>query len=638
MTIAHNDVAILAGGMGTRLRSRTGNLPKPMAPVLGKPVLEHLIDMCVRAGFPRIALLVHHEHQMIERHFGNGASLGAELTYCVEIEARGTAGALHDALPFLAPQFLVLYGDTFCDVDLNAMMGWHQRTKASATLFLHPNDHPSDSDLVAVDEKQRVTAVYPYPRLGRLPSRNLVNAALYVFEKDIISNYLPPQGKADIAKNTLPKMLDSGVSVSGYVSPEYVKDMGTPERLDKVEFQVDLGVADRLSSRQPRQAVFVDRDGTLNVERGLISRPENLELIEGAARAISRLNKAGWLTVAVTNQPVVARGDVSWSALEKIHIKLDELLGDDAAYLDKLYYCPHHPDSGFPGEIRALKFCCECRKPDTGMIDSAVKDLNISRQDSWIVGDSTSDILAGQRAGLRTILVETGHGGKDRKYSVEPHYISDDIASAVDWILVGHASNVRQLTPIVAKLASARLILIDGRRRAGKSSTARVLAELLALAGRTVHVIGADGRLPLVSPNGLTRSPAAVRELDAMRVELVPIVSAPTRIHVSLRGYGRHFGAPSIPIETSIGRDDIIIVEGTAATQIPQLQELDAIVINITCEEPIRQARIERYARQTGLNIKEVDRVTATTPIESRYHRHQLVTSAGHIIDGGAIG
>ena len=141
------------------------------------------------------------------------------------------------------------------------------------------------------------------------------------------------------------------------------------------------------------------------------------------------------MTVVITNQPVIARGDVTLEGLKKIHAKLDYELGLDNAYIDKLYVCPHHPHKGFPGEVEEFKVKCNCRKPETGLIDRAIHELQINSKTSWFIGDSTSDILAGKNARLNTVLVKTGHGGRDAKYSVKPDFIFPDLSAAIDYIL-----------------------------------------------------------------------------------------------------------------------------------------------------------------------------------------------------------
>ncbi|MBC7645246.1 MAG: NTP transferase domain-containing protein, partial [Thermoleophilia bacterium] len=235
-------VAILAGGQGTRLATRAGNLPKPMVPVMGEPVLQHQIKLCREHGFTNIALLVHYRHEAISEHFGDGSRFGVRLHYEVEITPRGTSGALRDALPRLAERFLLLYGDTYMDVDLSRLWQRHIDTGVDGTLLLHPNDHPHDSDLVDVDRDGLVRAIWPYPHPKGQDYRNLVNAALYVLQRDGLAQFTPTEGKTDIAKHMFPAMLAGGRRLHGYVSSEYIKDMGTPERLDKVERDIEFGL------------------------------------------------------------------------------------------------------------------------------------------------------------------------------------------------------------------------------------------------------------------------------------------------------------------------------------------------------------------------------------------------------------
>jgi D,D-heptose 1,7-bisphosphate phosphatase len=573
-----------------------------MALLQGRPVLEHLVALCREHGFERIALLVHFEHEAISAHFEDGARWGVQLTYCVEKDARGTAGALCDALPVLDDRFLVLYGDTYADVDLRALWEAHTGSAGAAgTLFLHPNDHPADSDLVEIDGASNVVAIHPYPRDGARRFANLVNAALYVFERAPLAGLIPPTDKWDIARHMIPAMLDAAMPLRGYVSPEYIKDMGTPDRLDMVDRDIRAGLPARLSSRHPRSAVFLDRDGTINVEVGHLKSAEQLMLIPGAGEAIRALNRAGLLAVAVTNQPVLARGDADWQGMAEIHATLDDLLGETHAYLDRLYLCPHHPDGGFVGEVAALKTACTCRKPRSGMIDQAVSDLEIDRRTSWMIGDSTRDMLAGRRAGVRTIAVRTGHGGCDGQYACAPDYIAADLAGAVAWILHGHPALTRQLLSIAADAAAARLILVGGLARSGKTSTARALAEILSGTGRPAHIIAMDRWL---KPAADRREGAGVLnryDMAAFTAAILPVLEGASRVDLKLPAPDGA-AARSGPGETlSIGPDDLVLVEGVPALLLPELVRRAAVRIFVECDEGTRTRRLQREYEARGV-------------------------------------
>jgi D,D-heptose 1,7-bisphosphate phosphatase len=425
---------ILAGGKGTRLKEVSGNLPKAMVPVLGKPLLQHLIEHFAEYGFTDIKLLISYKKEIIEDYFGDGSQYDVSIQYIAEDKPRGTAGALIDALPELDEQFLVAYGDTFFDIDLSAFWDFHQDQAGDASIFLHPNDHPYDSDLVEVDSSFQVQRIHPYPHDAQW-RQNLVNAAVYMFNKSALKGVVFVLDRPDIAKELFPLMLESKKKLYGYISTEYIKDMGTPERLFKVEKDINSGKVKSLKKQTPKMAIFLDRDGTINQEVSHLSSQEQFELIDGVGEAICQINVAGILAIVVTNQPVIARGELKVSELKIIHNKMDTLLGRQGAYLDRLYYCPHHTDSGFEGEIEALKFDCDCRKPKIGLFIEAKKDLNIILEKSWVIGDSTRDIFAAQNAGMKSVLVRTGHAGKDSSYEVTPDFVAKDLSEAVKLIL-----------------------------------------------------------------------------------------------------------------------------------------------------------------------------------------------------------
>jgi histidinol-phosphate phosphatase family protein len=475
--MSRRQCVILAGGQGTRLRDRLGDLPKPMVPIGGKPLLEHQIELVRRHGFEEAVLFVHHRAETIQQHFGDGQRWGLRMVYLVEHEPLGTAGAVLAGLDRLAERFLVLYGDTMVNVDLDRLWRVHAEQGADATLLLHPNDHPFDSDLVETDATGRITAFHHRPHPAGVWRQNLVNAALYVVERRGLEHFRdspphshkdklraspsspgipeipgargtrPSEGEGcaavpggaplDFGQDVFPALLQSGARLWGYNSPEYIKDIGTPSRYDRVCAEFDAGVVQRSSLATPQRAVFLDRDGTLVrevSEHGLCS-PDQLELLPGVAAAIQRLNHAGLRAVVVTNQPVVAKGFCTEGDVQAIHNKLEGLLGLEHAFLDRIYWCPHHPQRGFPGERPELKVDCACRKPKTGLVTQAARELHLDLAQSWLVGDTTTDLQTARNAGLRSILVRTGYAGKDGRHAVAPDFAFDTLGQAVDFIL-----------------------------------------------------------------------------------------------------------------------------------------------------------------------------------------------------------
>ena len=216
----------------------------------------------------------------------------------------------------------------------------------------------------------------------------------------------PREGKADLDKDLLRPAVNTG-RLFAYKSTEYVRDMGTPERYTQVQTDVSSGLVRRRNRSFAQKAVFLDRDGTLNVYREHITKPEQIELLPGAAKAIATLNRKGYLTVLVTNQPVIAKGMCTQAQLRTVHDRLETLLGKEGAYLDAIYFCPHHPEKGFAGERPEYKIPCACRKPSPGMLLQAAEDLHISLQESYMIGDSDRDVQAGRRAGCTPVLLHS---------------------------------------------------------------------------------------------------------------------------------------------------------------------------------------------------------------------------------------
>ena len=424
---------IMAGGKGTRLASVTRNIPKPMVPIQGKPLLEYQVENLRESGVDRILIIVGYLGDVIRSHFGDGSRFGVSITYFSEETPLGTAGALRLVKEQLEEDFILVFGDLFINVDFARFLSAHRRSGGLITLFVHPNSHPQDSDILAATADGRVTEWSRKNTERTRDYRNLVNAGLYVLSKNALG-FLPEEEKIDLEKQLILPLIEKG-RVYAYRSTEYVKDIGTPERLLKVEADLERHLPQARNLNHPQRAIFLDRDGTLNRYVGFLRSKEQLELEEGAAEAVRLINSSEYLAVVITNQPVIARGEVTRAELDGIHSRMEMLLGKEGAYIDGLYYCPHHPDKGYPGEIPELKIDCNCRKPKTGLIDQASRELHIDQKQSWIIGDTGQDILTGKNAGLRTVLVDTGDPDKFRRYRAEPDLRCRNLLEAVQRIL-----------------------------------------------------------------------------------------------------------------------------------------------------------------------------------------------------------
>jgi D,D-heptose 1,7-bisphosphate phosphatase len=480
---------------------------------------------------------------------------------------------------------------------------------------------------VQLDRDDRVEAFLAYPRPPGFHARNLVNAALYWVRKDKLALWCSSRIPLDFGRDVFPQILEDKGQLYGYRSSEYIKDAGTPARLDRVAADIESGRVAAANLRKRRPAIFLDRDGTLNVDHGFIKRPGDIQLFPGAAEAVRRINDSGYLAVIVTNQPVIARGDCTETQLEQVHARLEELLGEGGAYVDRIYYCPHHPDAGFPNERPELKFKCDCRKPQPRMIRQAVDDNSIELAKSFIIGDSTADFLMANQLGLHSIGVATGSAGLDEKYPVEPDYSATDIASAVSFILDVHPSLLEAVRPLVHSIQREGLVFIGGVARSGKSTLAHALAECLSADNRGVRILALDRWIRSLTDRGSSM----FERYDVAEIKRALTKLAPPRsrdVTLDLPFYFRRSRSSRTHAETmSVKPDDMVMVEGTIAL----LLSSDIPGRRVYVQSPLddRRDRFIRLQQLRGSAPKEADDLF----IERENEETSIVADSGKSAD-----
>jgi len=607
---------ILAGGKGSRLADYTKVTPKPMLKIGEKPLLQHQIELLVKYGITEITMLVNYLKDPIIDYFDNGSKWGAAISYFEEKEPLGTVGGIKEIENRVHGDFLVLYGDVMVNMDLSLLMAYHRKNDSECTLVLHPNDHPYDSDLVEINADGRIMAFHPKPHPPALTYHNLVNAGVYLFSP-VVMKFIEKGKKADFGRQVFPSILKH-IRMYGYRTAEYLKDMGTPDRLDQVKADWQSGKIEGAGYEHKKRAIFLDRDGVLNVEKNFISRPEDIELYDYTPEAIGRINQSGYLVVVVTNQSAIARNLCTLEELDSIHKKLETDLGNKGSWLDAIYYCPHHPDKGYPEENPEYKMDCDCRKPKTGMFKKAAREFHIDLSRSLMIGDSERDLQAGINAGCITIGVRTGYG--IRKSAVMPDYFFENLKEAVDFILDDPFEGLFKM--LFEKYSSKQqkpfIISIAGNARSGKST----LSSALMLKFRDKQVKALKVELDhWILPENRREDCRDVYDrfrLNHMAADISRMISGET---IGISTYANHPERSSLPLEYSSRDCDVVILDGIVALSHDALRSISDYRIFMEVPEEIFMGRIIQYYRWREKNDEEIMHL-----IEKRkYDEYQLI-------------
>jgi histidinol-phosphate phosphatase family protein len=597
---------ILAGGKGTRLGTLTETIPKPLISICGKPILVHQIDLLKRYGIVDIILLTGYKSEVIERYFEDNKESGVNISYFRENKPLGTTGGVKEIEDRLTEDFLLLYGDIMVNMNIEKLIHFHKKKNSDCTLVVHPNDHPYDSDLVELNEDLRITAFHSKPHEKGQYYRNLVNAAVYVMSP-VILKYIQKGVNADFGKDLFPKIF-SREKFFGYNTAEYMKDVGTVERLKEVTEDCISGKIERLNIEHKKNAIFLDRDGVINREVGLLYKPDQFVLLPQVGEAVRKINSSEFLSIVVTNQPVIARNLCSIHDLEYIHRKMETLLGEKRAKIDSVYYCPHHPDRGYPEENPKYKIDCECRKPKIGMIKRAVSEFNIDLTGSYIVGDTYRDIECGNNAGLSSIALRTGYGCKEK--CEEADFFFQDLNEAVSFILDPPEDIYKKVSILYGdKKKRPFIIVVGGCPLSGKSILVNYLSKRFRECNTSVWTLDIESRLLSREIEEKKISKYNRAHLETANKEMADLLDyeemKSNRDSLLLRKM--YEGEEAIH---RIDDVDIIIIEGRTALRNHRLREIADSKILCKTDCITFQKRFEQLYVWLGMDKKKSDTLT----------------------------
>lgn len=409
--LANVTVAILAGGLGTRLRLVVVSKPKVLAEIRGQPFLKFLLDRLDSTGFKEVVVCTGYLGNKVQAKFGNTYG-NLKLRYSQEFSPLDTAGAVRLALPLLkSDTVMVMNGDSFCSANLVDFVKFHFQKKANATILLTKVADTSRYGRVDVDQSGKIMG---FQEKKENSGAGWINAGIYLISRSYLSE-ISGTGAVSFEKDLFLNWINRGFY--GYQSRGRFIDIGTRE-----SFAFAKQFFQDKKMRQKR-FVLLDRDGTIILERDHLTDYSQVELIPKAAQALKKLRDLRLGLIIITNQSVVGRGHIDLAGLEKIHKRMVDLLSKDRAAIDGIYFCPHTQEDN-----------CSCRKPKLGLIKKALKEHKFDPSSSFVIGDKAIDIELGQKMGATTFLVRTGYGTKVDIKMVKPDYMVDDLSEAADII------------------------------------------------------------------------------------------------------------------------------------------------------------------------------------------------------------
>lgn len=381
----------LVGGKGTRLGQLTQATPKPLLEIApGLRFLDVVLEEAARHGFADILLLAGYLGDQVEAAYQGRRIYDARVTVLREPEPQGTGGALRFAADKLDPWFLMGNGDSLFEINLRTL-AMARDDNFDARLALREVQEPARYGAVALNDGRITQFLEKNPSL-KGPA--LINGGLYLMRRDGVMPYV--NGPCSIEQDVFPRLAEAG-RLQGQAFEGYFLDMGLPDTYAQAQAETPL--------RRKRPAAFLDRDGTINLDKGYTYKLEDLVFVRGAPEAIRTLNDAGYYVIVVSNQAGIARGYYKENDVDNFHAEMAAALAEKGAHIDAFYYCPYHADAAI--ETYRNPDHPE-RKPNPGMLKRAMSDWPIRKEGSFMLGDQESDVAAGRALDLDAYLFESG--------------------------------------------------------------------------------------------------------------------------------------------------------------------------------------------------------------------------------------
>lgn len=415
-----NQLVVVAGGKGSRLKNILLDKPKILIEVKGLTLLERYLDLAVKNQIKNIFFILGCGSEDVIKSIKTLRSkYSVKIEYVVEDSPLGTAGGLIRYVNKLDNEFFLQYGDLVVDIDYNSIKNYFEKFNCDFSMICHPSSHIYDSDIVKIDSDLNLLKIYRKPHPNSLRERNLVNSGVYLFKKDCFLNLKLVNAPIDLDADLIPLLLSQNKKCKVIRNLWFIKDIGTVDRLatiDKMQLPINGNY------RKP--AVFLDRDGTINKHDGHITQIKQISIYNDVFESLKNWNKANYWVFIVTNQPVVAKGMVTLAELQDIHNNFDYMFSKYNCYVDDYFICVHHPETGFENEVKELKIECNCRKPNTGLIEKALNNYPIDLDNSFYIGDTWRDEQLAYKMGLKFYGILRDYKNDKRNFRSDTQKIS----------------------------------------------------------------------------------------------------------------------------------------------------------------------------------------------------------------------
>ncbi|MCG8697997.1 MAG: HAD-IIIA family hydrolase [Bacteroidales bacterium] len=570
----------------------------PMCKVGGKPILEHQVCLLQRYQIKDIYFIVNHHKEEISKYFKDGAKWNVFINYVDSKAGEGNLGILREIAPNLNENFLVLFGNTILELNIDKLHTFHNNHDGVCSITLHPQPSPAGHNLFDIDSNNCITSFFGKPNTSPQFYRNLTDAKVYLCSPALLDElHAGLHGKP--GSDFIPSLIKQN-KVYGYLSAEYIKSVSGKKELETIDKHYHTGRIRRSNYDFRQKAIFLDRDGVINVERSYIRTPEEFELYPFTAEAVKKINQSEYKSIVVTNQSAIARKMCTLEELAIVHNKMESELGLAGAFINAIHYCPHHPDKSISDAPSQYNIDCDCRKPKPGMLLQASKNMNIDLSKSFMIGDTERDIAAGFKAGCTTVGVMTGYGLKKSLY--QPDFLFENIKEAVDFIIdepyrwvYDKLQNKKRRVP--------ELILIGGKARSGKSTLASYLKWKFNQNGKAVCKIELDS---WIIPEDEREHCKNVYDRYSPYSIVSDVQQVLAGIGIRKPRYPKH--PDREPIEQSLRYqgEDVIIIEGVVALSYNELRQLATRKIFVEINEKEHIKRFASYYRWRGKTDVEI--------------------------------